>query len=204
MSGDAATSEMVWNAVMEAGKEFGILPCGLGARNTLRLEAKMRYTATRSAKRSMLGSGADRYCKMEKRDFIGERRWQSFRGPVAAGAGWIANDGTRNRRAMSTKFFDAAGEEVGVVTSGSPSPTLRVNIALAYVPPALAALGTQALCGSADAAGEGFGGANAVLQARQKISAASNSAFELTWQISARGERWHIQQTIATRKNTNG
>src|SRR5882724_13121654 len=39
--GDAATSEMVWNAVMEAGKEFGILPCGLGARNTLRLEAKM-------------------------------------------------------------------------------------------------------------------------------------------------------------------
>src|SRR5258707_5287700 len=39
--GDVETSEQVWNAVMDAGKEFGILPCGLGARNTLRLEAKM-------------------------------------------------------------------------------------------------------------------------------------------------------------------
>src|ERR1700745_1635061 len=39
--GDVSTSEMVWNAVMDAGKEFGIVPCGLGARNTLRLEAKL-------------------------------------------------------------------------------------------------------------------------------------------------------------------
>src|SRR5258708_8179255 len=70
--GDAATSEIVWNAVMEAGKEFGILPCGLGARNTLRLEAKMAlYEHEISESINVWESGLDRYCKMEKGDFIG-------------------------------------------------------------------------------------------------------------------------------------
>jgi aminomethyltransferase len=142
--GDIDTSERVWNAVMEAGKEFGILPCGLGARNTLRLEAKMAlYGHEISETINVWEAGLDRYCRMEKRDFIGRAALAK-----ASAAGLkrelvglqmmergIARDGY--------KIFDAAGEEVGVVTSGSPSPTLCANIALAYVPPALAALGTS-------------------------------------------------------------
>src|SRR5207237_2560475 len=69
---DVATSETVWTAVIEAGREFGIIPCGLGARNTLRLEAKMAlYEHEISDSINVWESGLDRYCKMEKGDFIG-------------------------------------------------------------------------------------------------------------------------------------
>jgi len=141
--GDVATSEMVWTAVLDAGREFGILPCGLGARNTLRLEAKMAlYGHEISEKINVWEAGLDRYCKMEKPEFVGR----------AALAKASANGLKRTLVGLELiergiardeyKVFDAAGEEVGVVTSGSPSPTLCKNIALAYVPPALAALGT--------------------------------------------------------------
>jgi glycine cleavage system T protein (aminomethyltransferase) len=143
---DVATSEMVWNAVMDTGKEFGILPCGLGARNTLRLEGKMAlYGHEISEKINVWEAGLDRYCKMEKPEFVGR----------AALAKASANGLKRTLVGLEMiergiardeyKVFDAAGEEVGFVTSGSPSPTLSKNIALAYVPPALAALGTTLL-----------------------------------------------------------
>ena len=140
---DVVTSEKVWNLVMDAGKEFQIAPCGLGARNTLRLEAKMAlYGHEISETINVWEAGLERYCKMEKRDFIGRaalakaaaaRTERTLVGLEMLERG-IARD--------EYKVFDAAGEEVGVVTSGSPSPTLGKNIALAYVPPALAALNT--------------------------------------------------------------
>src|SRR5215475_14148962 len=69
---DVATSESVWNEVMAAGREFGIVPCGLGARNTLRLEAKMAlYGHEISDTINVWEAGLDRYCKMDKGDFIG-------------------------------------------------------------------------------------------------------------------------------------
>ncbi len=142
--GEVATSEMVWNAVVDAGKKFGILPCGLGARNTLRLEAKMAlYGHEISENINVWEAGLDRYCKMEKRDFIGRAAL------AKASASGLKRELVglqimeRGIARDEYKIFDAAGEEVGVVTSGSPSPTLGVNIALAYVPPALAALGTH-------------------------------------------------------------
>src|SRR6202795_2486118 len=140
--GDIETSERVWNAVMEAGKEFGILPCGLGARNTLRLEAKMAlYGREIRETINVWEAGLDRYCKMEKRGFIG--RAALAKAAAAApkrelvGLEMIERGIARDEY----KVFDAAGEEVGVITSGSPSPTLGKNIALAYVPPAWAAVG---------------------------------------------------------------
>jgi aminomethyltransferase len=145
---DVETSETVWSTVVEAGKEFGILPCGLGARNTLRLEAKMAlYGHEISENINVWEAGLDRYCKMEKRDFIGRAALGKL---SAAGLKRELVGLQMMERGIARdeyKVFDAAGEEVGIITSGSPSPTLRANIALAYVPPALAALGTNLFVG---------------------------------------------------------
>ena len=144
--GDAATSEIVWNAVMNAGKEFGVIPCGLGARNTLRLEAKMAlYGHEISESINVWEAGLDRYCKMEKLEFVGRA---ALAKASAAGLKRTLVGLEMIERGIARdeyKVFDAAGEELGVVTSGSPSPTLCKNIALAYVPPALAAPGTMLL-----------------------------------------------------------
>jgi aminomethyltransferase len=142
--GDTATSERVWNAVMEAGTEFGIIPCGLGARNTLRLEAKMAlYGHEISENINVWEAGLDRYCKMEKPEFVGRA---AVAKASAAGLKRTLVGLEMIERGIARdeyKVFDAAGEEVGMITSGSPSPTLCKNIALAYVPPALAAVGTN-------------------------------------------------------------
>jgi aminomethyltransferase len=140
---DVATSERVWSEVFAAGKEFGIVACGLGARNTLRLESKMAlYEHEISDKINVWEAGLDRYCHLEKGEFIGrdalvrlkaEGLKRALVGLEMVERG-IARDGYR--------CLDENGNEIGVVTSGSPSPTLGKNIALAYVPPSMTALGT--------------------------------------------------------------
>jgi aminomethyltransferase len=140
---EAATSEMVWNKVVEAGREFGIIPCGLGARNTLRLEAKMAlYGHEISDRINVWEAGLDRYCKMEKTDFIGRDALERAK---AAGATRALVGLEMVDRGIARDEYcccNESGEVIGVVTSGSPSPTLCKNIALAYVPPAMTILGT--------------------------------------------------------------
>jgi len=140
---DVATSEMVWSRVLEAGKEFGIIPCGLGARNTLRLESKMAlYGHEISESINVWEAGLERYCKMDKGDFIGRAALERAKAAPQTRAlvglemceRGIARDGYC--------CCNEAGAQIGIVTSGSPSPTLGENIALAYVPPAMTALGT--------------------------------------------------------------
>jgi aminomethyltransferase len=141
---DVATSEMVWNKVMEAGREFGVIPCGLGARNTLRLESKMAlYGHEISDKINVWEAGLDRYCKMEKGDFIGRAALERAKnaGVTRALVGLEMVD-----RGIARDEYcccNESGDVIGVVTSGSPSPTLCKNIALAYVPPTMTALGTS-------------------------------------------------------------
>jgi aminomethyltransferase len=140
---DRLTSEEVWTKVMEAGREFAVVPCGLGARNTLRLEAKMAlYGHEISDKINVWEAGLGRYCKMEKPDFVGrtalERAKAAGLTRTLAGLEMIDRGIARD----DYRVYNEAGEAVGVITSGSPSPTLGKNIALAYVPPALAAVGT--------------------------------------------------------------
>jgi aminomethyltransferase len=140
---DARTSETVWNKVIEAGREFGILPCGLGARNTLRLEAKMAlYGHEISDKINVWEAGLDRYCKLEKGDFIG--REALLRAKAAGQTRTLVGLEMVDRGIARDEYCcsNESGEVIGVVTSGSPSPTLSKNIALAYVPPAMTALGT--------------------------------------------------------------
>jgi aminomethyltransferase len=141
---DCATSERVWAQVIEAGREFGIIPCGLGARNTLRLEAKMAlYGHEISETINVWEAGLDRYCKMEKGEFIGraalERAKNDGLKRTLVGLEMIGRGIGRDEY----RVCNEAGEAVGVITSGSPSPTLCKNIALAYVPPALAGIGTR-------------------------------------------------------------
>jgi aminomethyltransferase len=140
---DRSTSEEVWTKVIDAGREFGILACGLGARNTLRLEAKMAlYGHEISDTINVWEAGLDRYCKMEKDDFIGraalERAKSTRLTRSLVGIEMIERGIARDEY----RCLNEAGEAIGVVTSGSPSPTLCKNIALAYVPPAMAEIGT--------------------------------------------------------------
>ncbi len=133
---DEPTSQRVWNEVLEAGKEFGILPCGLGARNTLRLEAAMAlYGHEISDTINVFEANLGRYAKLEKPGFVGKGALDGIQangGPQQKLIGLemidrgIARDGY--------PVLTADGQRIGHVTSGSPAPFLKKNIALAYVP----------------------------------------------------------------------
>ena len=140
---DVATSEKVWNQVMEAGREFAVVPCGLGCRNTLRLESKMAlYGHEISEKINVWEAALDRYCKMEKGDFLGRAALEQA---TAAGLRRTLVGIEMIDRGIARDEYcccNEAGDAIGVVTSGSPSPTLGKNIALAYVPPTYSTVGT--------------------------------------------------------------
>ena len=139
---DEATSARVWNEILSAGREFGLVPCGLGARNTLRLEGKLPlYGHEISDTINVWEAGLDRFCKMEKPEFVGRAALEKAKsqGVTRTLVGLetvergIARDGY--------KVLDDGGREIGYVTSGSPAPFLKKNIALAYVPLQFAAVG---------------------------------------------------------------
>ena len=140
---DEATSARVWHESLKAGKEFGVVPCGLGARNTLRLEGKLPlYGHEISDTINVWEAGLDRFCKMEKPEFVGRAALEKAK---AAGVKRTLVGLEMTERGIARdgyKVQDAEGSEVGYVTSGSPAPFLKKNIALAYVPPEFAAVGT--------------------------------------------------------------
>jgi aminomethyltransferase len=140
---DKATSEEVWTRVMDAGREFGLIPCGLGARNTLRLEAKMAlYGHEISDTINVWEAGLDRYCKMDKGEFIGREALERAKAAglkrTLVGLEMIDRGIARDEYCCCSEADGA----IGVITSGSPSPTLGKNIALAYVPPSMSVVGT--------------------------------------------------------------
>jgi len=141
---DEETSARVWREIIKAGEEFRLVPCGLGARNTLRLEARLPlYGHEISDSINVWEAGLDRFCKMEKPDFIGRAALEKAK---AAGVKRTLVGLEMIDRGIARDGYcvlDNAGGKIGYVTSGSPAPFLKKNIALAYVPPEFAALGTE-------------------------------------------------------------
>ena len=133
-----------WNLIMEAGLPLGLSPIGLGARDTLRLEACLPlYGHEIDETIHPFEAGIGFAVKLDKRDFLGlpallakkaQPPTRKLCGLVMTGRG-VARD--------HYSVLDESGRNVGHVTSGAPSPTLGRSIALAYLPMALATVGTQ-------------------------------------------------------------
>jgi aminomethyltransferase len=144
---DEPTTVKMWDALMDAGAEFAIRPCGLGARNTLRLEAGMPlYGHEISDSINVLESHVDRWLKLDKGAFIGRDALlavQASGGPSRKIVGLEMVDRGIARDGYSV--FDLNSNEIGLVTSGSPAPFLKTNIAFALVPASVAASGEDVL-----------------------------------------------------------
>jgi aminomethyltransferase len=144
---DEPTTVKMWNTLIEAGAEFGIRPCGLGARNTLRLEAGMSlYSHEISDEINVLEAGLDRWLKLDKGGFIGREALLA-----------VQESGGPRRKIIALEMVDRGigrdgypvldldGNEIGVITSGSPAPFLKTNIAMALVTAEAAASGADVL-----------------------------------------------------------
>src|SRR5581483_3881762 len=124
----------VWTAILEAGKPFGIKPCGLGARNTLRLEAKMAlYGHEIGASITPFEADLGWIVKMDKGDFTGREALEKAQqqGITRKLAGFEMKERGIGRDGYEV-WMD--GKPAGWVTSGGPSPTLNKNIGLCYLP----------------------------------------------------------------------
>jgi aminomethyltransferase len=138
----AVESELVWKRLLEAGAPFGLIPAGLGARNTLRLEAKyLLYGNDMDGTTTLLEAGLGWILKLEKPEFIGRdallKQKQAGVKRRLVGFEMLGKDIARDHYPV---FIDR--REVGHVTSGSPSITLKKNIGLAYLPAEHASIGT--------------------------------------------------------------
>lgn len=136
-------SAQLWNMLLDAGKAEGLVPVGLGARNTLRLEAGYAlYGNELDEKTTLLEANLGWIAKLEKGDFLGRDVLVRQRA-----------EGTE-KKLVGLEMIDRApardgypvwvnGNQVGRVTSGSPAPYLKKNIGMAYVPPDCAGVGRE-------------------------------------------------------------
>jgi len=144
---DEATTIKMWEALMDAGAEFGIKPCGLGARNTLRLEAGMSlYGHEISEDINALEAGLDRWLRMDKGEFIGHDALAAVRAAGGPKRKIIALEMVdRGIARDGYPVLSVEGNHIGAITSGSPAPFLKTNIAMALVPADVAASGSDVL-----------------------------------------------------------
>jgi len=145
---DEATTVKMWNALLEAGASAaadGIKPCGLGARNTLRLEAGMPlYGHEISDEINVFEAGLERWLKLDKGEFLGRDALlavQASGGPKRKLVALEMVERGIGRDGYEVLSLD--GQRIGTVTSGSPAPFLKTNIAYALVTAEAAASGAD-------------------------------------------------------------
>lgn len=138
-----AEAEFLWNTLMEAGKPYGLLPAGLGCRDTLRFEAGLPlYGHELSAEITPLEAGLPRFVKLEKGIFNGSEALarQKEAGLKRKVVGLVV---TGRGIARAEYPVLAGGRRIGTVTTGSYAPTLDKNIGMALVETGYAQLGQQ-------------------------------------------------------------
>jgi aminomethyltransferase len=140
---DPQASERIWNKILEAGQPHGLQPCGLAARNTLRLEAKMAlYGHDIDDTTTVLEADLGWIVKLNKGEFVGRDRLaqQKAEGLTRKLIGFEVKDRGIARDGYPI-FIN--GEQVSHVSSGSPAPYLNKNIGLAYLPIAHTGIGSR-------------------------------------------------------------
>ena len=137
-----AQAERVWDALLDAGRDVGVKPCGLGARDTLRLEACMRLCGSdMDDQTSVLEAGLGWIVGWKKDDFLGAERLRAQK----AGAlqrKLVAFEITERAIARHGHVVVHDGQPCGVVTSGTQTPYLKKSVGLAMVPIGLTGVGT--------------------------------------------------------------
>jgi aminomethyltransferase len=138
----ASQAERVWNAILESGRSHGVLPCGLGARDTLRFEASMPlYGHELSDSINPYAAGVGWAVKLDKGEFVGRealRAWKQSPGQRRVG---LRLEGKRIAR-QGAAVLDGS-RTVGAVTSGTFAPSLEASLAMAMVEPARSGIGTR-------------------------------------------------------------
>ena len=131
----------VWNSLLEAGRDKGLIPCGLGARDTLRLEAAMPlYGHEMDAEISPLETGLKFAVKMQKDDFIGKKALEERGTPLIKRVGLKVTGRGIAREQQDVYLGDTL---IGRTTSGTFAPFLKVSIAMALVEANSVEVGSQ-------------------------------------------------------------
>lgn len=133
----------IWNRLLTTGQTEGLLPCGLAARNTTRLEAAFRlWGHDMDETTTPFEAGLGWITKLNKGDFIGKAALeaQKKQGLPRQLVGFEVED---RAPARDGYVIVVGGQEVGKVTSGSPAPYLQKNLGMAYLPIAHTAVGTE-------------------------------------------------------------
>jgi aminomethyltransferase len=124
----------LWNAILEAGKSFGMQPCGLGARDTLRLEAGLcLYGNDIDENTTPLEARLSFVVKFNKADFIGKKRLQKQKVEGIERKRVGVQIVERGVPRPKFEIYNSEGEKIGYVTSGTFSPLLKRGIAMGYV-----------------------------------------------------------------------
>lgn len=137
---DATETISLWKALLEAGKEFGLIPCGLGARDTLRLEASMPLYGHELSE-EITPKMAGLPCKLDGKDFIGKDALIALGTPTLKRVGLkIIGRGIVREHC---DIYSMEGEKIGFTSSGTFCPYLNSAMAMGYVPVEFTEIGTH-------------------------------------------------------------